>query len=147
MNAVSLSPEAGPKGALSFQMPAWYTACFYRPHVKSHVTTLMYVCIFVAPLCLLSSSNKSTARWRALLRKGWNTWDTWEKFRGWKLKKRRAFHLQWEPCVKLGAPAVVLNLCPSKEIEKWPGRPYLTLGLHLPFPLKTTTWCSDKKAF
>lgn len=45
----------------------------------------------------------------------------------------------------IGSPAVVLNLCPSEGAENERGRP--TLGLRLPFPLKTSTWCSDKKAF
>lgn len=91
-------------------------------------------CISVTRLHLLSSDNKSSADEGPLLIRA-ETLETL-KVRGWKVQKSWAFHLQWEPCVKLGAPAVVLNLCPSEEIEKWPSRPYLTLSLHLPFPFK-----------
>lgn len=111
----------------------------FWPDVISYMNKL-YFCIFVTRLHLLSSNNKSIVE-RAPLHKGWNTWDTWEKLEAEPFIFTESHVSNWV------SPAVVLNLCPSDEIEKWPDRPYLTLSLHLPFPLRMIPWCSDKEAF
>lgn len=115
--------------------------------VKSHVTSLTYFCIFVTRLHLLSSNNKSIADEGLLFIRA-ETLETLEK--SWRLKGSRntepfiftESHVSnWDP------PLWFWTFVRRRRLKKWPGRPYLTLSLHLPFPLKTTTWCSDKKAF
>ena len=121
MNVISLSPEAGPKGVLSF-LNACVGFFFLWLDVKSHVTSLTYFCILVTRLHLLSSNNKSFADEGLLFIRA-ETLKTLEK--SWRLKGSRntepfiftESHVSnWDP------PAVVLNLCPSEEIEKMAGQ-------------------------
>ena len=127
-------------------------ACF-TGYTQNHMWPLMYFCIFVTRLDFLSSNNKGIAWWRAPLHRGRNTPDTWEGSSGaGKVQETpRPFHRPREPRVR-SAPAVILNLCPLEEIDKWPGPVVSNARFASAVPFcrslsKTTTCCSDKEAF
>lgn len=140
--------EEGPMGGLWFKIPLLVSVARCVSYMQHHMWPF---CISATCLDFLFGETIKALLMKCSSFPGAETLETLD--RRFSSRNTGAFYAPPEPCVKLPGPCYDSEPLSSKS--GWRGkkmsvRVISTTGLAsaiplLPFPLKTTTWCSDKK--